>query len=74
MRSGSSPLKMVEEEYAPSMVGSDLWDAASLGYPGLDDFEMDHEDVGSFKGTERQRKTPKYIWQRYMSYDLVYFK
>ncbi|XP_023324282.1 uncharacterized protein LOC111698230 [Eurytemora carolleeae] len=44
MRSGSSPLKMVEEEYAPSLIGSDLWDAASLGYPGLDEFEMDHED------------------------------
>ena len=47
MRSGSSPLKMVEEEYAASVVGSDLWESASLDYPGLEEYEMDHEDVGS---------------------------
>lgn len=44
----SSPLRMVEEEtgYAPSVVGSDLWEAASLDYPGRDEdlYPMEEEE------------------------------
>jgi hypothetical protein len=36
----------VEEEtgYAASVVGSDLWESASLDYPGREELYMDQED------------------------------
>jgi hypothetical protein len=42
----SSPLRAVEEEtgYAASVVGSDLWESASLDYPGREELYMDQED------------------------------
>ena len=44
----SSPLEMVQEQggYAPSEV--DLWESASLDYPGREEMEMfdDIEEVG----------------------------
>ena len=43
----SSPLRAVEEEtgYAASVVGSDLWESASLDYPGREElYMMDQDD------------------------------
>lgn len=42
----SSPLRAVEEEtgYAASVVGSDLWESASLDYPGREELYMDQDD------------------------------
>jgi hypothetical protein len=42
----SSPLRAVEEEtgYAASAVGSDLWESASLDYPGREELYMDQDD------------------------------
>ena len=42
----SSPLRAVEEEtgYAASVVGSDLWESASLDYPGREELYMDQDE------------------------------
>jgi len=40
----ASPLRMVSEEYAASEAEGDLWEAASLDYPGREDMDMYEEE------------------------------
>jgi len=56
----SSPLRQVEEEYAESIDG-ELWELASMEYPGRDDLDLEFEEGDGDEDEPRLREWLKYV-------------
>ena len=57
----SSPLRMVEEEGYAASVDGELWELASMEYPGKNDLDLEFDDPEGEDNEPRLREWLKYI-------------